>query len=373
MNYLFVVDHLGLGGAQRQVVELARGLKHRGHGVEILVYFPQYRFFRNSVDESQIAVHECEKGSGFSFKVIKCLRELRRNGRLDMVISYLSNPNIYAELANLTGGHGRLIVSERCSHHDDRSWLGSNARRLLHMLSDCVVTNSHTHAEWLRRKWWLRNKVACIYNGIDLTPAPPVRLLPARGADFRLLAVGRICPQKNVLGLIAALDVFYREHGYVPQVSWAGKREDGQDAQVYERRVQELLEQLPAVRARWRWLGEQPDMLRLLLEHDVLVHPAFYEGLPNVVCEALAAGMPVLVSNVCDHALLVADNERGFIFDPDDARSIADAIGRITQLSATQWRQFCTDARKYAEENLGSHKMAAAYENVSMSLAHTNR
>jgi glycosyltransferase involved in cell wall biosynthesis len=370
VNYLLVVDHLGLGGAQRQVVELARGLEQRGHRVEIFLYFPQYRFFRRLIDERQIAVHEYEKGRGFSIGVVRRLRSLRRSGMFDVVVSYLNNPNIYAELANVMAGDSKLIVSERCSHHDDKSWLVSNARRLLHVLSDCVVTNSQAHAQWLRRKWWLKRKVECIYNGIDLEAWTPARAVPGVSADLRLLAVGRVCPQKNVTGLIAALELFRREHGYVPQVSWAGKREGGRAGQNYERRVNELLSGLPAVSRQWRWLGEQPDMGQLLREHDVLIHPSLYEGLPNAVCEALAAGVPALVSNVGDHSLLVADNERGFIFDPAEPPSIARAIGKIARLSAVQWRDFCINARRYAEENLSSHRMVTAYENLSMYLMH---
>jgi len=51
-----------------------------------------------------------------------------------------------------------------------------------------------------------------------------------------------------------------------------------------------------------------------MVEHDAFVHPSFYEGMPNVVCEALAAGLPVLVSDVCDHPLLVEKGVQGFLF-----------------------------------------------------------
>jgi glycosyltransferase involved in cell wall biosynthesis len=368
VNYLLVVDHLGLGGAQRQLVELACGLKARGHRVEILVYFPQHAFFRQRVEERQIVVHEYHKNRGFSLGVIRRLRSLRRSGKFDIVISYLNSPTVYAELANLLADDARLIVSERCSHHDDKSWLVSNARRLLHVLADRVVTNSQTHARWLRTKYWLQRKVTCIYNGVDLGPAPLPKGFPGRDAELRLLAVGRVCPQKNVAGLIAALDHFQGEHGYVPRVSWAGKPEAGRAGLSYERHISELLAGSAAVNRQWRWLGEQPDMRRLLREHDVLVHPSLYEGLPNAVCEALAAGVPVLASNVCDHPLLVADGVRGFIFEPDEPRSIAGAIDSIARLSAARWEGLCVSARRYAEANLAADKMVGAYENLSLEL-----
>jgi glycosyltransferase involved in cell wall biosynthesis len=374
VNYLVVVDHLGLGGAQRQVVELARGLKARGHGVDIFIYFPQYRFFRALVEEHQIPIHEYRKGKGFSVGVVRQLRSLLRGGKFDVVVSYLNSPNVYTELASALVQHAAtVIVSERCSHHDDKSALVSITRRLLHALSDCVVTNSETHAVWLKRKWWLTHKVACIYNGLDLGARDPARVVPGGGAQLRLLAVGRVCPQKNVTGLIVALEIFRWEHGYVPRISWVGKREGGREGRRYERQVNELLSGLPEVSRQWRWLGEQPDMGQLLREHDALIHPSLYEGLPNAVCEALGAGMPVLISNVCDHPLLVADNERGFVFDPSEPRSIAGAIGKLVHLNPGAWRNFCANARRYAEENLSTHRMVTAYETLAVTLLQEKR
>jgi hypothetical protein len=55
MKLLLFIDHLGLGGAQRQIVELACGLAQRGHSVELLTYFPQHDFFLHRIQEQGIA------------------------------------------------------------------------------------------------------------------------------------------------------------------------------------------------------------------------------------------------------------------------------------------------------------------------------
>lgn len=369
MKLLLIIDHLGLGGAQRQIVELACGLAQRGHSVEIFNYFPQYDFFLRRVTEQGIVVHDYHKGSGFSFGVVAALSALLRRGHFDLVISYLNNPNFYAEIAGLAARGSQLVVSERCSHHDDGSILAAASRRLLHVLSDHVVTNSQTHAAWLRNKWWLRAKVSCIYNGLDLEAIVPAQLGSPGRLSLRLLAVGRLCPQKNAMNLITALRLFHSKHGYVPDVSWAGKRDTSRSDRRYAAQVDELLAKLPEVRAHWHWLGEQPDMRSELRRHHALIHPSLYEGLPNAVCEALAAGLPVLISNVCDHPLLVVEGERGFLFDPTDPRSIAMCIEKVTELDADSWLALSRNARKYAEEHLGVEKMVEAYENLFSKLA----
>ena len=362
MRVLLVIDHFGSGGAQRQMVELACGLKRRGHHVEMLIYYPQYDFFRARIDEHGIFVHEYEKKwKGFSLGVFWRLRALMR-GNVDVVLSYLNSANVYSELAKLTSKSAPLIVSERSSHHADKSWLGAKARRLLHACADCVVVNSQSQADWVRRNAWLREKVACIYNGVELEKFTADPQIPDSPDDLRLLAIGRVGPEKNILNLVRALKLLHAQASYVPLVSWVGRRDTDDRHRTYSREVDALLDSTPEVKERWTWLGERKDIPELLCENHALVHASFYEGLPNVVCEALSATTPVIVSSVCDHPLLVAEGERGFLFTPDDPESIADAIQRLRGLDEDGWRRMAENAREYAEQNLTIDKMVSAYE-----------
>jgi len=369
MKLLLVIDHLGLGGAQRQIVELACGLAQRGHTVELFNYFPEHDFFLRRVSEHGIAVHSYRKGKGFSLGVVGAIASLLRRRNFDVVLSFLNNPNLYSEMARLTSWNSRLVVCERSSNRGDHAVLGARGRRLLHAFADRVVANSETHAAWLRTKWWLRGKVSCIYNGLDLQVLAPARWAPRTGAQLRLLAVGRVCPEKNLLNLIAALRCFHKKHGFVPELNWAGKKDTSDGGQGNVAQVEELLQSLPEISARWHWLGEQLDMPSLLREHDMLIHASLYEGLPNAVCEALAAGLPVLISDVCDHAQLVADGDRGYLFDPNDPQSIAASIEKAVALDPEAWLSQSRNARAYAETHLGIPKMVDSYERLFVNLS----
>jgi glycosyltransferase involved in cell wall biosynthesis len=371
LKILLVIDHFGPGGAQRQIVELACGLKQHGHELEMFVYFPQHDFFRPRIEEQQIVVHEYSKVGRFSFGVVSSLASLFRKGSFDVIVSFLKSANVYTELAGLISGGATIVVSERTSHHDDKSRIAAFATRMLHVFSDHIVSNSMTHCAWLQGKWWLRKKVTCIYNGLDLDAFYPARSVPQALQELQLLGIGRIGPEKNILNLIKALELFHDEFGYVPQVRWAGRRDDSLAGRAYCRQVDELLESLPGIRSHWHWLGVQTEILELLQQHDGLIHPSSYEGLPNVVCEALAAGLPVLVSDVCDHPLLVADEERGFLFDADEPASIAGAIGKLHELNLHGRRRLSRNARDYAKANLGSERMVTAYEALFMRLLST--
>ena len=77
----------------------------------------------------------------------------------------------------------------------------------------------------------------------------------------------------------------------------------------------------------------------------------------------------MLASHVCDHPLLVADGERGFLFDPDLPASIASAIRKLQDLNSHDWRSLSRNARDYATVNLGAERMVTEYESLFMRLS----
>jgi glycosyltransferase involved in cell wall biosynthesis len=366
MKILCVIDSFGSGGAQRQMVTLACGLKQRGHDVEFFIYHPAHTHFADRVVASGIPIHEVWKGKGFSLKVVRRLSSLVRSGAYDIVLSYMASPNVYAELSCLASRSTRLVVSERGSHFGDASRNGAILRRSLHRLADHIVVNSASHAAWLAEHHpWMKDKLSVIYNGFDMSAFNPAPLPLRKPSDLRLIAVGRVHPGKNLLRLIEALQILSRSAGWVPEVSWVGRREELSAAdRDYSSQVDALLDQSPEVKRAWHWLGERQDIPQLLTQHHALIHPTLHEGLPNVVCESLASGRPVLVSNVCDNPRLAGEPDRGFVFDPNSAAGIAAAIERLAGLDELTWSRMSSAARVYAEKNLSVERLIDDYEEL---------
>lgn len=365
MKVLCVIDSLGSGGAQRQIANLACALKDKGHDVEMLVYFPEESFYRSVVNEAGITVHEIEKGAGFSWKVVLHIRRLLRVDRYDAVISFLGAPDFYCELASVLAlSRSKLIVSERSSAMGDIGTLRPLILRVMHVVADSVVANSFTHAQWLRKYPWLRQKTHVIYNGYLL---PPPVSQPYRGNNvnrFRYLVIGRLHQGKNGVRLIKGLELYSKMHGRTPEIGWAGRQETDPESLKNRSEMDDLLAQHTDIAMNWQWLGERRDIPALLRDCDALLHVSLYEGLPNAVCEAFAEGRPVIASNVCDHPRLVEEGIRGVLCDPLSPESICDAIQRFEALSVSERDMMGVNARRYAEDYLTIDKMVAAYEGL---------
>ena len=356
-----MIDHMGPGGAQRQMSWLIRGLAARGHAVELLIYHATESFFLDEVEAVVDAVHAVWKGRGFSPRVVLAIAELLRTGRFDVAISYLHASNAYLALAATLAPGTPILTSERSSGRGEDAFF-HRVTRLAHRRADGVIANSFAQRDWLMERYSrLRGRTHAIWNGYASDTS--VATIPDLSPPV-LLVVGRIGPEKNGLRLAEALEDLHRQGRPVPHVLWAGRDDVSPSGSRYAWALRERVEQSDVLRMRWKWLGVRSDIPALLTRVSALVHPSLYEGLPNAICEALLAGLPVLASKVCDHPLLVGNGERGELFDPLDAADIAQAIDRFLVRDLPTRRAMGHAAREWALRNLSQERMLDEYERI---------
>jgi len=368
MKLLFVIDSFASGGAQRQMVNLALGLHRRGHQVEFFIYYPYYRHFAQQIEDAHITIHKSTKQGRFSISVILGLRSLIASNNYDIVLSFLDTPNFYAEITSLGRTKPIVVVSERFMYLPGKLPLVKRLQQQFHRLADHITVNSYHQRERMEQEFiWMIGKISTIYNGIDLHTFSPGDLLTQTSQD-QLLAVGSIVPKKNIINLIRALDIYRAKYGTPPIINWAGKKiENAKPSINVHSEANQLLANLK-LKENWHWLGERSDISRLLKHHNALIHPSFYEGLPNAVCEALASGRPVLASNVCDHPRLLQEGKLGFLFDPRNAEDIANTIHSFVTLNTIKRQEMGKQARSYAEQELSVEQNVSKYEDLFLSM-----
>ena len=365
---LFVIDNLGTGGAQRQMVNLAVGLTQRGHRVAFFCYAPG-DLLAAPLHDAGVPVHWHLKRGRYTPDVLAALHKVVAEGRYDLILSFLTTPSFYALVAGrlLSNPRVPVIVSERFCDLPQGPDLSERLVRPLYRLSAHVVTNSHHQRENLSRRYpFLRDRLSTIYNGYDLqgfAPAPN----DSDNHPLRLLVIASVSPYKNGLCLVESLNLLQQRNGSLPHVTWIGQRvragERWQYLQLMERRIAEC-----GLKQHWEWLGQRTDIADQLHQHDALVHPSYGEGLPNVVCEALACGRPVVVSDTLDHARLVQDGESGYLFDWQDPSDLAAKIEAMAQLEPQERRRMGARGRLFAETHLSLDRYVDEYEGLFASL-----
>lgn len=364
---LFVIDNLSTGGAQRQMVNLAIGMEKCGYQVEFFCY-AEGDLLAKPLYQAGIPVHWHIKTGRYDLEVIPALQKLIRANRYDLALSFLSTPNFYTIVSSrLSGRRLPVVVSERFCDLPGRVTRQERLAREFYRFANHVSVNSHHQRENLARKYpFLKSRLSTIYNGYDLEAFSPPREEPLND-PLRILSIASISPYKNGLCLVEALHILREKYGLTPHVDWIGQR----------LRVGERLEYLNLMDGKiaeyglgqqWQWLDQRSDIVDQMHQHDLLVHPSYGEGLPNVVCEALACGRPVIVSDVLDHARIVQDRVSGYLFDIEQPEALAEKIYQFSTLSAPERRAMGQAGRKFAEENLSLNRFVNDYHRLFQSL-----
>jgi glycosyltransferase involved in cell wall biosynthesis len=209
---------------------------------------------------------------------------------------------------------------------------------------------------------FLRTHISTIYNGYDLkTFAPPAH--EPENKPIRILCIASVSPYKNGLCLVEALHILRQRGNGLFHVSWIGQRVMAGERLAYLREMEAKIEQY-SLGEYWHWLDQRTDIVQQLYQHDVLVHPSYGEGLPNVVCEALACGRPVILSNTLDHPRLVQDGESGYLFDWRDPADLAEKIMLFHGLSCEERARMGRNGRRFAEAQLSMDRYVDEYERL---------
>ncbi len=349
---LCLIDSLGPGGAQRQLVGLATFLKERGYDVIVVCYYDN-RFYVDELLNKGVPYVFLNKASNTTFRMWHVAKYIRRV-KPNMVISYLETPSICACVANLFKRKFRLIVSERnttqCTGRNE------NIRFNLFRLADYVVPNAFSQADYIYNTFpKLTNKVVAIPNFVDLQQfTPPVKR--QRREVPEIIVAATIWASKNTIGFVDAVAQL-KAKGKKFHISWYGKDLTHLD---YFCKCQQKIKQLD-VEDCLELKEKTTAIMEKYQEADCFCLPSFYEGTPNVICEAMACGLPVACSDVCDNSRYVVEGENGFLFDPHDTSSIAAAIEKMLSLEESQYESFCRNSRNRAETMLSKDKFVQSY------------
>ena len=352
-----VVHSLRFGGAERQVVQIARHLCKEKFKVFIFTFSD----FTPLLDESDLpreSLVVIEKRSRFDVTVFSRLaRELRKR-RVDIAHGFLFDSELVTRCVAKLAGVRLVIGSERNSNYKIERWRWLLLRLTL-PLTDLIVANSRSGAEFHRSIYGrARQPYEVVYNGVDIhrfAPADRQKERQELGFSQNEVVVGMFAsfkPQKNHAVLLNAAGRALAEGCKVRLLLVGDVLLDGHGkTDTYKSFVLDVIDQT-GVEEVTTVLGNRTDVEKLYGVCDFTVLPSLHEGTPNVVLESMACGVPVIVSDVSDNSVLVEDSVVGYVVRVGDVGQLAD---RIVSL--------CTDVS--LRRGMGARARETAVEKMS--------
>lgn len=334
MNRLVILARkLDRGGAERQLVTLAKGLKDRGHDVHVVLFYAGGVFDAELADAG-VTMHFVGKRGrwdavGFLVRLALILRRLRPT----TIYSFLDLPNILAVLLRPAMGSPRLIWSIRAAGMEMRhyDWLSRLIPRLEARLSpaaDVIVANSRAGAAWAAGRGFPPGKMMVIENGIDTD-----RFEFDAAGRKRVRSEWKVGADETAIGLVARLDVMKDHRNFLQACALLVAQRDhlrfvcvGEGPSAYLAELEALAVRL-GIADRLIWAGVRQDMPAVYSALDIACSSSAGEGFSNAVGEAMACGVPCVVTDVGDSARVVG--EVGEVAPPRDAVALAGAIARM--------------------------------------------
>lgn len=363
-----------LSGVGEQVLQLAAGLRERGHEVRILgrgeggargpkVLFPAtvvppFRRVLRDFRPEVVQVHESDGGLAARWLA----RARRRMASPPLLVallqvSYVEERRAVRDLV----AEGRVLGSPGPVERRFRRWkapLQIALGRWTARAADLVLAPSETTARELERDYGVRGvrTVPNVTGGLAVGREEPEGL-PAEGGE--LLFVGRLRIRKGVEVLLEALAE--RGDGRPTPRRTLLIAGDGEHRRALEARAAEL--GLGPARVRFLGRASAPRVRGLLARASALVVPSIYEGMPLVVLEAMEAGVPVVASRVSGIPEVVVDGETGWLVPCEDPAALAAALAEVER-DPELARRRGEGGRRRVEERYRPRHAAARWEQV---------
>lgn len=332
----FLIRDLEYGGAQRQLVTLVKGLKKMGLEVTVLYFYSGGPLEKDLIDSNISAISLKKEGRwdvfGFFWRLVQEVKHLQSN----VVHGYLGESNLLTIFLKPFFPSTRIIwgIRESKMTPDHYDWLGnllSNLERPLSDLTDLIIVNSHAGRADYLNSGLPENKMIVIPNGIDTG-----RFKPDSVARAKIRAEWGIPEEKILIGLVARLDPMKDHSNFLKAAALlCQERQDvhfvcvGRGPENYKQQLYQLALELN-ISQKVLWTGGRADMPGVYNAIDIVCSASAYgEGFSNVIGEAMACGVPCVVTDVGDSAWIVGDT--GIVIPPQNLEALKAAIKSLIE------------------------------------------
>lgn len=344
---VFLHRSLNQSGAVRQLINIYQGIDRTRFTPEFVLLRDDRLFYREFLDRPDVHVLRTRNES-FLICLIRFIRYLKSKSP-DIVQSFDPTGNLMLYLAacvyNTPLYFGSVRNTNQKAKYDLMEYIFQNR------ITRLVVNSRKTREELIRKAAIRHEKITIIPNGIDTDYFTTMdcqnrqALRTKYGIPndlFVLSSPGRIHKQKNHLVILQALAVIKSVFDINRiKLFIIGRR---QDLQLYSQ-IQDFISQ-HTLEPHVEFVEPTHAIRDYYHISDLVILASLWEGLPNVVLEAMACGRLVLASDLSDNDDIIQDGINGFKFSAISPEKLADAILRIVGMTENEKQMIAQKARE---------------------------
>lgn len=329
---LFVAATLGGGGAERVMLNLANAMYEKGNDVVVL---------QTAVDKNPNAKYAIDEG--IIVENIKCnytnkikrilykyqhIKKFLKKYERYTVVSFLPDVNIYCILASI-GLKNRIVVSERNDpNREPGKALVRKIRDISYNLADYIVFQTKDAQNYFSKR--ISEKSCIIPNPLMNSQIPILNFEEDRRNV--IIMVCRVKPQKNVKMMVDAINLIKEELGdYTVEIYG--------DGNLYRDNLIKRTKEL-GIDNIVKFMGSSNNIYDIMKKSKIYVSTSDYEGISNTMLEALAIGLPSIVTDcpIGGAKMFINNNENGILIPVGDSKRLADELIRLIKDEELQRR-----------------------------------
>ena len=375
MRVCHVITGLKIGGAEMMLLKLANEL-HRRSISQCVVSLMDKGELGKEFEALAIPVHCLNMAQGrMSWPALWRLSKIIENYQPDVIQGWMYHANLSASIAvrrkvPVVWGVRQSLYSMEREKWSTRLVIALG--RVLARYCERIIYNSITSARQHEERGYPANKRIVIGNGFELerfrvdpgARSQIRRELGFRDMDFLLGNVARFDPLKDHVGLIEAFSRVARQHQNAHLIM-AGSGVDKSN-RVLTNKIKDA-----GLHEQVHLLGLRTDVAHLMNSFDIYVSSSSGEGFPNVVGEAMACGIPCIVTDVGESRAIVGD--AGWVVRPGNTSELTHAIKTAIGLPSHLREKLGERARKHIGRVYSIASISDAYENLYRDVGRTRK
>lgn len=323
---LQIIPSLERAGAEKQLALLVQGLPRNEFDVHVCA-LTRGGPWRAELEKANIPVHIIGKRWAIDPITVWKLHRLLHHLRPDLVHTWMFTANSYGRALAIFSGAKNIVVSEQCADY----WKGRYelaVDRFLARWTDRIIVNSKGVYDYYATRGIDTAKIELIANGLpEYGPSRLTReqLLSdlALPQDSKLVAaIGQLCPRKRIRDVIWAGELLkvVRDDVHILIIG------DGPQRYQLERFCKNI-----EIQDRVHFLGQRNDVDQIMVHLDILWLASSYEGFPNIIMESMAAGVPVVATDIPGNRDLVIHNTSGYLYPVGDRAALASWTNHLLE------------------------------------------